>query len=175
MTNADISVDKSSEISDNESVIAKDDYAKLLGQTIRAMEDRVAGMRSQRELLASQLRELDDQIAVAQQDVETAKTIWNRTPFSGAEVGDPKPLAGMGMTEAIRYVLSRLMLRMTPTEVRDKMAEWGYDFSKYETDVVSSIHTVLKRFAAKGDAKEFDEGRRRKSYKWSSESNTQTA
>lgn len=147
-------------------VVANDEYAKLLGQTIRAMEDRLLSMRKERDRLLGQLRELDDQITLAQQDVETANAIWTRSPFSVGPVGDTKPIAELGMTDAVRYVLQTLMQRMSPTEVRDKMAEWGFDFSKYESDVVSSIHTTLKRLASKGEADEINEGHRRKSYKW---------
>ncbi len=70
------------------------------------------------------------------------------------------------MTDAIVFILRTLGTKLSPTDVRDKMQEWGYDFSKYETDVVSSIHTILKRLAARGQAQEFNEGHRRKSYKW---------
>lgn len=149
-----------------ESVVVTDTYANLLGQTIRAMEDRLSAMRAERALMTAQLRDLDEQIAVAQQDVETAKTIWQRSPFSGSAIGETRPLANLGMTDAVEFVLSRLMLRLSPTEIRDKMAEWGYDFSTYKTDVVSSISTILKRFAVKGWVEEIAEGHRRKSYKW---------
>lgn len=150
----------------NAVMVLNDEYAKLLGKTIQAMEDRLVSMRAQRDRLLEQLREIDDQITIAQQDIETAKAIWTRSPFSVRPVGDTKPIAEMGMTDAVRYVLQTLMQRMTPPEVRNKMAEWGFDFSKYESDEVSSIHTTLKRLAAKGDVDEINEGHRRKSYKW---------
>ncbi|MGO8718569.1 MAG: hypothetical protein ACLQMO_05040 [Acidobacteriaceae bacterium] len=147
-------------------MIVTDGYANLLSQTIRAMEDRLISMQRERDQLLEQLRDLEGQISFAQKDVETAKAIWGRSPFSAKPVGDTKPLSDLGMTEAITYVLRTLMQRMSPSEVRDKMAEWGFDFSSYKTDVISSIHTILKRLAKRGDAQEINEGHRKKSYKW---------
>jgi hypothetical protein len=156
-------------------VIGTDDYAKLLGQTIHAMGDRLSDMRKQREQLAAQLKDLDDQISIAQQDMETAKTIWQRSPFSGSAIGETKPLADLGMTDAVEFVLSRLMLRLSPTEIRDKMAEWGFDFSTYKTDEVSSISTILRRFKDRKLVEEIKEGHRRKSYKWIGKQNEHSA
>ena len=50
----------------------------------------------------------------------------------------------MGLTEAIRWVFRQpLLLPLTPTQVRDRMAEMGYDLSKYK-HVMPPIHNTLK-------------------------------
>jgi hypothetical protein len=62
----------------------------------------------------------------------------------------------MGLTEAIRWVFRQpLILPLTPTQVRDRMAEMGYDLSKYK-HVMPPIHNTLKRMKEAGEIKEVD-------------------
>jgi hypothetical protein len=62
----------------------------------------------------------------------------------------------MGLTEAIRWVFRQpLMLPLTPTQVRDHLAEMGYDLGKY-AHVMPPIHTTLKRMKEAGEIKEVD-------------------
>src|SRR6476619_1925060 len=62
----------------------------------------------------------------------------------------------MGLTEAIRWVFRQpLMLPLTPTQVRDRMAEMGYDLEKYK-HVMPPIHNTLKRMKEAGEIREVD-------------------
>ena len=62
----------------------------------------------------------------------------------------------MGLTEAIRWVFRQpLLLSLTPTQVRDRMAEMGYDLSKYK-HVMPPIHNTLKRMKEAGEIKEVE-------------------
>src|SRR6478672_871318 len=62
----------------------------------------------------------------------------------------------MGLTEAIRWVFRQpLLLPLTPTQVRDRMAEMGYDLDKYK-HVMPPIHNTLKRMKEAGEIKEVD-------------------
>jgi len=62
----------------------------------------------------------------------------------------------MGLTEAIRWVFRQpLLLPLTPTQVRDRMAEMGYDIGKYKY-VMPPIHNTLKRMKEAGEIKEVD-------------------
>ncbi len=62
----------------------------------------------------------------------------------------------MGLTEAIRWVFRQpLMLPLTPTQVRDHLAEMGYDLGKY-AHVMPPIHNTLKRMKEAGEIKEVD-------------------
>jgi hypothetical protein len=70
---------------------------------------------------------------------------------SGAGVGQE-----MGLTEAIRWVFRQpLLLPLTPTQVRDRMAEMGYDLSKYKHEM-PPIHNTLKRMKEAGEIKEVE-------------------
>ena len=62
----------------------------------------------------------------------------------------------MGLTEAIRWVFRQpLMLPLTPTQVRDRLAEMGYDLEKY-AHVMPPIHNTLKRMKEAGEIKEVE-------------------
>ena len=62
----------------------------------------------------------------------------------------------MGLTEAIRWVFRQpLVLPLTPTQVRDCMAEMGYDLDKYK-HVMPPIHNTLKRMKEAGEIREVD-------------------
>jgi hypothetical protein len=62
----------------------------------------------------------------------------------------------MGLTEAIRWVFRQaLLLPLTPTQVRDRMAEMGYDLEKYKY-VMPPIHNTLKRMKEAGEIREVE-------------------
>ena len=62
----------------------------------------------------------------------------------------------MGLTEAIRWVFRQpLVLPLTPNQVRDRMAEMGYDLEKYK-HVMPPIHNTLKRMKEAGEIEEVD-------------------
>src|ERR1700760_2584388 len=62
----------------------------------------------------------------------------------------------MGLTEAIRWVFKQpLLLPLTPTEVRDKLGEMGYELEKYKY-VMPPIHNTLKRMKEAGEIREVD-------------------
>ena len=73
-----------------------------------------------------------------------------------AESGEAGAGQEMGLTEAIRWVFRQpLMLPLTPTQVRDHMAEMGYDLSKYK-HVMPPIHNTLKRMKEAGEIREVE-------------------
>ena len=75
----------------------------------------------------------------------------NQTQAAASGVGQE-----MGLTEAIRWVFRQpLVLPLTPTQVRDRMAEMGYDLSKYKHEM-PPIHNTLKRMKEAGEIKEVE-------------------
>ncbi len=62
----------------------------------------------------------------------------------------------MGLTEAIRWVFRQpLLLPLTPTQVRNHLAEMGYDLTKY-AHVMPPIHNTLKRMKEAGEIREVE-------------------
>lgn len=73
-----------------------------------------------------------------------------------AETGEAGAGQEMGLTEVIRWVFRQPhILPLTPTQVRDRMAEMGYDLSKYK-HVMPPIHNTLKRMKEAGEIKEVE-------------------
>jgi|SRR5882724_780254 len=62
----------------------------------------------------------------------------------------------MGLTEAIRWVFRQpLLLPLTPTQVRDHLAQMGYELDKYK-HVMPPIHNTLKRMKEAGEIEEVE-------------------
>jgi hypothetical protein len=89
-------------------------------------------------------------------DPEIASRINELTRDAAGESGPSGAGQEMGLTEAIRWVFRQpLMLPLTPTQVRDRMAEMGYDLSKYK-HVMPPIHNTLKRMKEAGEIREVE-------------------
>src|SRR4029077_6014915 len=81
--------------------------------------------------------------------------LLNRVNASTSGAGQ---MAGqeMGLTEAIRWVFRQpLLMPLTPTQVRDKLAEMGYELDKYK-HVMPPIHNTLKRMKEAGEIREVE-------------------
>jgi hypothetical protein len=160
----------------NHPVVSNEKYAELLGQTVRAMEERLAALKEERALLFERIDQLDERIQEAEKDIQALAAVWNRTPFKEYEMGDTKPLRSeKSFTVAIEFVLKTLGEKMSPPQIRDKMVEWGFDLGNYQSDVVASIHTTLKRLNSGGRVTPHRDGPRRTLWEWNKESNTRTA
>jgi hypothetical protein len=76
---------------------------------------------------------------------QLAQTISNLIRLCGYT-----PTVSIGLTDGIRMALAASGRPMTPTEVRDALAGFGFDVSKYANDL-AAIHTVLKRLNQSGE------------------------
>ena len=62
----------------------------------------------------------------------------------------------LGLTDAIRWVFKEpLILPLTPTQVRDRLADMGFDLTKY-SHMMPPIHNTLKRMKENGEIREVD-------------------
>jgi hypothetical protein len=138
------------------------------------MPDETAKMyESARERLKELLQQeggIKDQISHWGPIVEQLAHLTGETVDSGiasrinelkqAEAGGAEAAGAgqeMGLTEAIRWVFRQplLLLPLTPTQIRDRMAEMGYDLDKYK-HVMPPIHNTLKRMKEAGEIKEVE-------------------
>jgi hypothetical protein len=89
-------------------------------------------------------------------DTDIANRINALKEAEGTEAGAAGAGHEMGLTEAIRWVFRQaLILPLTPTQVRDRMAEMGYDLSKYKHEM-PPIHNTLKRMKEAGEIREVE-------------------
>jgi hypothetical protein len=69
------------------------------------------------------------------------------------------------MTDGVRFILRRAQRPMSAIDVRDELANWGFDISRYANDL-SAIHTVLKRLNKAGEIRFVARGAGSHAYEW---------
>src|ERR1051326_5083931 len=123
---------------------ARDRLKELLRQEIE-VKDQISHWGPIVEQLARLIGETVDL------DIASRINEWKKDEASAQGAGQE-----MGLTEAIRWVFRQpLLLPLTPTQVRDRMAEMGYDLGKYK-HVMPPIHKQLTRMKEAGEIKEVD-------------------
>jgi hypothetical protein len=108
--------------------VSKDDYVKAFEAATRELEQ-----------LMQQRAELDTRILQLRQTLVSLSHLCGFTPT-----------VSWGMTDGVRFIVRRAQRPLTPIEVRDELANWGFDMSKYANDL-SVIHTTLKRLNQAGE------------------------
>jgi len=108
--------------------VSKEEYLKAFEAATREME-----------ILTAQKAELEQRILTLRQ------TLVNLSRLCGLT-----PTVSWGMTDGIRFILRRAQRPLTAVDVRDELANWGFDMSKYANDL-SAIHTTLKRLNQSGE------------------------
>jgi hypothetical protein len=108
--------------------VSKDEYLKAFEAATREME-----------IVAAQKAELEQRILTLRQTLVSLSRLCGLTPT-----------VSWGMTDGIRFILRRAQRPLTAVDVREELANWGFDMSKYANDL-SAIHTTLKRLNQSGE------------------------
>jgi hypothetical protein len=112
-------------------------YQRLLGERM--------DLEKQRAAIEASLADLTKEIESLNQ------TMGNLAPLAGYDFDD-QSIANLGITEATRKVLALDRdAWMSVNEIKTKMSELDYDFSKYSAPD-ASLHTTLKRLVDAGRA-----------------------
>src|ERR1039457_3585198 len=128
--------------------------------TWKALFMKKLNLMGQRSTLEAELSEVKTQIA------HLDEILSHLGPLAG--VPEKDNIASLGITDAVRWILKNSEMRMSPTDVRDKLAEKGFDLSAL-TAPMGSIYKILSRLA---DAtppeitREREEGGRNVFYRW---------
>lgn len=93
------------------------------------------------EALGDQRRAIDKRLSEVSESINSLSRLCGLTPN-----------VSMGLTDGCRLVLRNGGLPMTPIEIRDRLAAFGFDMTKYANDL-SAIHTVLKRLNHAGEVR----------------------
>lgn len=75
------------------------------------------------------------------------------------------PTVSWGMTDGVRFIMRRAERPLSAVDVRDELADWGFDMSRYVNDL-SAIHTVLKRLNKAGEIRFISRGVGSHAYEW---------
>jgi hypothetical protein len=123
--------------------VSKDDYVKAFEAATREMET-----------LLQQRADLDHRILHLRQTLVSLSHLCGFTPT-----------VSWGMTDGVRFILRRAQHPLTAVDVRDELANWGFDMSKYANDL-SAIHTVLKRLNKAGEIRFVPRSAGSQAYEW---------
>jgi hypothetical protein len=123
--------------------VSKDDYIKAFEAATREMET-----------LMQQRADLDQRILHLRQTLVSLSHLCGFTPT-----------VSWGMTDGVRFILRRAPRPMSAVDVRDELANWGFDMSKYANDL-SAIHTVLKRLNKAGEVRFVPRSAGSHAYEW---------
>jgi hypothetical protein len=123
--------------------VSKDEYVKAFEAATREMET-----------LMQQRADLDQRILHLRQTLVSLSHLCGFTPT-----------VSWGMTDGIRFILRRTQRAMSAIDVRDELANWGFDMSKYVNDL-SAIHTVLKRLNKSGEVRFVPRAAGSHAYEW---------
>jgi hypothetical protein len=119
---------------------------------------------SERERLISLRTDLETELIDVRNKISHLDSaVGHLAPLIGIAEA-PNKLNGMGITDAVRLVLERARMRLSPQEVREWLATNGFDLSGL-TAPMASIYKVLSRLEeSKEIEREKEEGR--VYYKW---------
>ena len=106
------------------------------------------------ERLGQQRAEIDERLARLAQTIGSLSRLCNLTPT-----------VPFGLTEACRMVLKAAGHPLAATEVRAQLDAMGFDLARYSNDL-ASIHTVLKRLNASGEAQFVPRAWDKPAYAW---------
>ena len=123
--------------------MSNDDYVKAFEAATREMDS-----------LMQQRVDLDQRILHVRQTLVSLSRLCGFTPT-----------VSWGMTDGVRFILRRAQRPMSAIDVRDELANWGFDMSRYVNDL-SAIHTVLKRLNKGGEIRFVARSAGSHAYEW---------
>jgi hypothetical protein len=123
--------------------VSNDEYLKAFEAATREMES-----------LMQARADLDQRILHLRQTLVSLSHLCGLTPT-----------VSWGMTDGVRFILRRSRRALTAIDVRDELANWGFDVSKYANDL-SAIHTVLKRLNKAGEIRFVARDQGGHAYEW---------
>jgi hypothetical protein len=123
--------------------VSKDEYLKAFEAATRELETVLA-----------QKADLEQRILQLRQTLVGLSHLCGLTPT-----------VSWGMTDGIRFILRRAKRPMTAVDVREELANWGFDMSKYANDL-SAIHTTLKRLNQSGEIRFVSRAAGSHAYEW---------
>lgn len=128
----------------------------------RTLEDAKAEMG----LLLQQRRVIEERISMLAPVIEYLSPLCDQVPPSfPPDLPMPSQL-DTGLSDAIRLAFkSVLPASLTPTEVRDKLRESGFNLDKYANEL-PPIHNTIMRLLKQGEIEEDVPRREGKTYRW---------
>lgn len=158
-------------LSYSETTMYSETYKNALAELLRVANDDLLNLGMEEARLQSDLFDVQGSISERREEILRFEELLRRAEAIQITLFDrdeAKPLAKeKSFTSAVAFVLQRANRDLSPKEIKTRIEELGYDTSEYKTDVISSVHTILKRFLAADPPKIVETGEpRRKYYRW---------
>jgi hypothetical protein len=112
-----------------------------------------------------QRQEIDHKIAQLQPLISHLEGLCRELGDRAAKEAATKDELTTGMTELTRVILEEAFLPLSANELKKRMEDKGFDFSKY-TSPLATLHTVLNRLVKSGKVKVVPQKGGKKSYQW---------
>lgn len=144
--------------------MTKETYQSALNAAIKDL----AELMSQREELDTKREELDRDIFQLREGLFglaiLCGTDTNQLAKEYPELFPDLISPDVGLTDAVRKALASKHTFVSPVEVKDRLAEMGFDITKHK-NILASIHTILKRLHT---SEEVEAGNREEKvvYRW---------
>jgi hypothetical protein len=156
----------------NPFVMTDNDYKKALDTARAEMAELIIKKAEIEKRMARLKQTIASLSAMSEEDEDEDIRLYIPSDIERAQraaaAGIARMMAGrtIGLTDAVREVLKAADGWQYPTEVRDGLERMGIDTASY-SNILASIHTILKRLAAKDEVEEFkDSEGKGVSYRW---------
>jgi hypothetical protein len=146
--------------------VSKPDYKEALEQA----KAELTMLHAEKEKLTKRIGDIERHMTEVVAGIKGLARLCDQQVTKELLSGNGLPLIGeTGLSNAVKFALQTTNQAMSPVEVRETLRSLGFDISKYKTDFLATLHTVLKRLHVQRhvDVIEGDEGR--KEYKWITE------
>src|ERR1700722_6686336 len=87
----------------------------------RELYRKSEALKERRDVLEAEIADIAKQLS------QLNKVLSHLSPLAG--LGGGENFISMGITDAVRYILKNAETRLSPTDVRDRLTEKGYDLS----------------------------------------------
>ena len=115
--------------------------------------------------LLKQRQQIDAQIAGLQPIISHLEGLCRELGDRTAKETIAKVELTTGLTELARISLQEAVLPLSASELKKRMEDKGFDFSKY-SNPLASIHVVLQRLVKSGQVKVIPQKSGKKAYQW---------
>ena len=134
---------------------------------IRALRTGIAALLQLKEPVSVEIPDTDRFLEPLSKDPFHVRTIEEVMNERLEQMVHPNSLLPPPkLTDACRTILRSMTRPVSAPEVRQELEILGFDFSRYVSNPLSSIHTVLKRLAQSGEACASSDQDGRPTYQW---------
>ena len=147
--------------------VAHEDYKRSLDLA----KVELGQLRDEKAKFAARLTEIDRHITAVIEGIKGLARLCDQQVTKELLSGNPTPLAGQSgkLSDAVRLALQTSSGALSPVQVRERLIALGYDTSKYTTDFLATLHTVLKRLQQHHEVEAIALAGGKTGYKWITE------